>query len=390
MNLVYFLSIGLIIATTFGEFGKYPFGSTNPSVGITDILATLTILFLLIWRIGIKKSLFLPLGYKLLLIFFGWSILGLVISGQFSGGLYLIRFIIYSSLFLVGYFLIKEDKNNLDKIFLKIVLSGIIVSLLGFIQLVILPDLSSLTWLGFDPHKNRLVSSFLDPNFVATFLNICLSVNFYLYYKFKKSKYLILGGVLLITLFLTFSRSGYLMFLIQFLGVSFLYSKKILVAGLLLIVLLFLSVPQFNERIKGAFLVDKSAIERISSWKNGYIIFRENPIFGVGFNNLKIILDSQNLLKSFENESTHSSAGVDSSFLFVLATTGILGFVLFFVFWLNLIHKLLSFKFGDLKVFQIVLILALFINSQFVNSLFYPEIMTLVYLIFGASYGYSD
>ena len=137
MNLVWFLTIATILSTILGEFGQYPFGTTSLSISLTDILLTLTISVLLIWQIGIKKKLTAPNSFKILSLFWIVGFISLAFSGNFRGGLYLIRFIIYSSSFFLGYFLRKEKQVTLNKLSLIIITSGVLLSVLGFIQFIL-------------------------------------------------------------------------------------------------------------------------------------------------------------------------------------------------------------------------------------------------------------
>jgi O-antigen ligase len=386
MNLIWFLTIGTILSVIFGEFGKYPFGTVLTSIGITDILAGLTLGFFIVWKVGIKKRLFLPKEFQLLMTFWLVGGISLISANNFNGGLYLIRFILYSSMFLVGWHLIRDKQIKIEDLISKIILSGVIISIVGFVQLLIFPNLAPLEIYGYDPHNNRLVSSFLDPNFSGTFLNVCFLLSVYNLLQFKKKIWIINTVIIFLAIFLTFSRSAYLMFLVEILGIGFLKSRKILLGTLLVLSFGFLLIPQFQSRIVGGWQIDRSSQERFASWNNGLVIFQKNPVFGVGFNNLKTSIEKNNLLRSFQSSKVHSVAGVDSSLIFVLATTGVIGLIVYLIWWGYLIMMLgkdRAEKF--LSRTLIILILGLVVNSQFVNSLFYPEIMLVYFSILGAS-----
>lgn len=385
MNLVWFLAFGAFGGVVLGEFGRFPFGGGNISITILDILLSLTLVFLAIWQIGIKKDLSFLKILKSLIPFYLIAFLSLIISLNLKGSLYLFRFFIYSFSFWLGYSLIKSKITNLKKINNLIIFSGIFLSILGFLQLLTFPDLEFLTIFGFDPHKYRLVSSFLDPNLLGAFLNICLGISLYSYFKEKSKLFIILSLILSLAIILTFSRSAYLFLAIQIFLWAVFRMKKIILFSLIFLVLISLLIPRFKERVVGGLYIDSSAKERIESWQDGLTIFRKNILLGVGFNNLRDAYQDTNLLKTYSLTGGHSGAGVDSSFIFILASTGILGFVAYGYF---IIH-LFKFKTDDdlLKYTQNILLVGLLLNSQFINSLFFTPIMFIVFTWLGAIRG---
>lgn len=386
MKLVWFLIIGSFFATYLGEFGKLPFGGVV-SVGLIDVLVFLTVVSLVVWHIFKKKRFVLPNEFKLLLGFWILAGLSLILFGRLEGVLYLLRFVFYSSFFWVGSSLVKFNKKYFGKILDRVVLAGVVLSLIGFFQILIFPELDQLRIFGYDPHKNRLVATFLDPNFLGSFLNISLLVGLYRYFQSKDKKELVWVSILLTAIILTFSRSAYLMLIVEIVMFSLLTVKKLLVLLVGLLVLFYLVIPQFRDRIEGGFSLDKSASERFYSWQTGWEVFKMNPVFGVGFNNLGYVVEQQKLWQVHQNKNTHSLAGVDSSFLFVLATTGIIGFIIYLSFWILVFWKSVG---SSNKILVVPLLLGLLINSQFINSLFYPEIMLVYFLLLGSAAALSD
>ena len=119
MNLVWFISVGAIMANVLGELGKFPFGGNN-SIGVIDVLVSLTVGFLVVWQVGIQKKIVLQREFKILIGFWVISLISLILSGRIYGGLYLVRFMLYSSLFWVGFNLIKSKVITVDNLFSKI------------------------------------------------------------------------------------------------------------------------------------------------------------------------------------------------------------------------------------------------------------------------------
>lgn len=387
MKLVYFLLVGTIYSLTLGEFGRFPFGGGSVSLTIYDILLGLAVGFLLIWQIAIKKNLEEFKSLRILLPFIAVALISLFASGDLKGGLYLARFSIYASSFWVGYSLIKFGVTSAKSIQALFINCGFILSILGLVQFVLLPDLKNLTGFGFDPHLGRLVSTFLDPNFLGSFLNITLAMTLLIWLQTKEKKLIFFGLIMFSTIILTFSRSAYLFLFTQALVWSLLKSKKIFFVMTALIILLNLLVPKFSERIIGGFSIDKSSIERFISWKNGLIIFRERPLLGVGFNNLRDSYIENNLIKPYSENGGHAGAGVDSSIIFVMATTGIIGLAAFLYFWLKIFFLKIN---PEINFIVKGIILGLLMSSNFINSLFYPPIMLITFLWFGALFAKQD
>lgn len=384
MNLIWFLIIGVILSVTLGEFGQFPFGVTSSSFSISDILVSLIIILFLIWQIGIKKHLQVPKSFKLIILFWFIALASLVVSQNYSGALYLIRFIFYSSVFLPVFYLIKQKQITLEQLLKILIVPAFLIAILGFIQIIFFPDIKALTDYGFDPHHNRLVSTFLDPNFTGSFLNIGLIILIYLYVTQKKRTWGLLIIFLLTAIFLTFSRSAYLMLFLEIFILGLLKYRKLLLVLILAPLIFYFTVPKFAERINGAVNFDITAAERVESWQKGIAIFKENYLFGVGFNNIRESYVKSNLLKVFTKDGGNSGAGVDSSFLFVLITTGIIGFLIYISFWIFMFIKIIKRPLKNFNLFIIALIPAIFLNSQFINSLFYPPIMLYLYALFGA------
>jgi len=179
-------------------------------------------------------------------------------------------------------------------------------------------------------------------------------------YFISQSQYL-LSLPLVGLLALTFSRASYLSFLI---GTIFLLISKKKIKYLLLLVLLsvviYLIPKPSGEGVN--LLRTFSIFSRIDSWQQGLSLFAERPIFGWGYNTLRNIDGSR-----FQ---------IDNSFIYILATTGIAGFLSF----IYLVQKILvNTKNKGIKL----LFISLLIHSLFNNTLFYIWILALAMITLG-------
>lgn len=403
MNLILFLYIAVVFSLGLGEFGQFPFGQTGFSVSVTDFLLLLNLIVLLIWNFGVEKNLSSPKNFYFLCGFLMICFFSLLISLNFSGWLYLFRFIVYSGSFYLVFHLVKSKVLGQGEFLTLIKIVSIIIAVLGVIQLVVFPDLEPLSIYGYDPHKNRLVSTLLDPNFTGTFFSFVLIFTFteLLDKKFQNlgryiadNKFNLFTSILLsLSTILTFSRSAYLM-LFTGLFILLVIRKKLLLVPLFLFpLILYLVFPPFSARLNGVINLDKSASERILSWEKGLTIFQQNPLFGVGFNNIRQAAENLNLNKTYSADGGNSGAGIDSSLIFVMATTGIAGIAVFFLFIIRILFdciKRIALRKYNFNLPFFSGFAGLLINSFFINSLFFPAIMVLWFSALGVFYGLGE
>jgi len=386
MYLVWYLTVGGILSIVLGEFGQYPFGSIF-SISLTDLIVAVVMMLLFIWQVQTKTvPKVLPKFMWYFLVFWIICFISLLASFNFSGIAYLGRFLVYSSVVYLGYSLVQAKVTNMIRIAKVIFVSGIILSVLGFIQLYLYPDLEPLYRFGYDPHKNRLFSTFLDPNLLGSYLNITLVMGLFLYWKKKSTIILLFLCLIGVAVVLTFSRSAYLMLCVELCIFFGFYSRKILIGLLILGVLVTLFIPQVQQRILGAFAVDRSASERVVSWQNGLYLISQKPVLGVGFNNIRESQIENQLLRANQKETVHSGSGLDSSLLFVGATTGIIGMISFISIYGYFLYSLFKNLKNEHKLFAVCLISVCFgivVNSQFVNSLFFTPIILIWYILIG-------
>lgn len=361
----------LTLSILIGQLIKIPLG-----VGGISIL-DLAVLLLTIWGlINLKFRLtkppsFLKTGLVFTFIALTSSILSplqLDINERIISFMYLVRFLSY---LLLGWIITSNGFKDLlsQKFF---IISGVLLSIIGIFQILIYPDLGFLQQSGWDPHFYRAVSTFLDPNFLGAFLVISLLLIFQ--NRAMALKWYIFSCILIfLALLLTFSRSSYLMFFISTLTLGILQkSKKIILTSIVLSAMLLGGFHIYTLTVSEPRNIDrtKSATFRINTWQQGLTIFQQSPILGVGYNNYRYALKEYNLAGD-DFLSSHGSTSNDSSLLFVLATTGVVGLLSFltFLYFIAKNNEITS-----------ALILGVFTHSIFNNSLFYPPILLSILL----------
>lgn len=401
MGLLKFIFIVFLGSFSLGEVIRLDLGN-NVSIKPVDIVA---VILLLVWIIGNFKSFTKSIKLNGLFTPIMWVIAIMVISlvvnfKNFSGneilvGLsYIARWVLYASLFFVVKSFPKKFK---EKILYLLLLVGAIVTFFGFIQYFFYSSLRNLYYLDWDEHMYRMFSTFLDPNFAGAFfvlyLIFLLGVLFYLF-KNNKIKQAWLIGLIsfftLIAVFVTFSRSALVMLFTSIIIFSILTKKIKWIFGLILIsaIFIFLSSKSFYiENINLFRTVSTDA--RIYSAKTAMRIIKDNPFLGVGFNTYRYAQIKYGFTSAISH--SHADAGTDNSFLFVLATTGIIGLI----FYLNLMWAVLRESYWnykrhtdkDIQKYIAITIIAsmgaVLINSFFINSLFYPFILAWMWILLG-------
>jgi len=372
-----FLATLFLISLLSGQLIRIPI-----AYGITvyphDVVLCCYLFFWFTLKYRKKNFTFGSLGKPLclfliaLLASFAVNALGHTVPELINGISYSIRIALYIGLYVV----ISNTKK--ESFWLSRLYGiGVLFGILGIVQYIAYPNLRNLSYLGWDPHYYRLFSTFLDPNFAGLFLILTffLGMNF-LSKKGNEITFLVLQAIILSALTLTLSRSSYVSFIAAvLLYVWFRKSWKILIGIVVFIGILFcVSLPQKN--ITPIFRVE-TGVSRVTNWADSLELIKKAPVFGNGFNLLRSIQEPD-YGKKITEEISHASAGVDNSFLFVLATTGIIGGVA----WVYLLFSM--WKLGRKNITYVLSLVAIVIHSLFVNSMFYPWIMIWMWILTGA------
>lgn len=375
----------LIFSVAAGQLIKIPIVGQKGPV-LLDI-----ILFILVIPASRKLQLrFLPKSFLAFIIFLLICLLSLVLSplnltfGEYlNSSLYILRL----SIFLLFGITVLNKTLNLG--FEKItIVSGLILSVLGLLQFFLIPDMIFLTEFGWDPHFFRTVSTFLDPNFLGIYLTLSI-ITLLLAVFPKKYTYLkiILFAIIYTALITTFSRSSALLLFVSLLTISILKkSFRIFLLAIFLTAILFVSFYIYVSLVAIPRNIDReqSGKLRVSSWGQGLMLFSKSPILGIGFNNYQQALEEYNIAPTSQLISRGGSSN-DSSLLFILATTGLLGLTVYLTFIMFIIKECIDLLKTQRRksILLIAGILGLVVNSFFINSLFYPFTVFWIFLLLG-------
>ncbi len=357
-------------AFPFGQLAKIP---GNIAVPFVDIIAGL---FGLVWLATYSHTKYkLPKFSKELFLFLGIAGFSLFLNINsvgpwefLSGGFYYIRLLIYVVFYLALCDLVFKNILSKEELLKNLLTVGAFTALYGLIQYIVLPDTRFLRAYGWDDHYYRLVGTFFDPTFVGIIIifSVLLSFSKSLYEKKIIPYALGLFGVVCVAL--TYSRASYLA-LFAGLLVLFFYKRNLrmlLLSGIVFSLAIFMAPKPGGE---GVNLQRTSTIgARALNYQEAIQIFEKNPLFGVGFN-----------LYRFNRQTTdnleHSGAGADSSLLFILATTGISGILVFFTLCAKMFYSLTKLTGKGEGIALLSSAVALGVHSVFSNSLFYPWVL---------------
>lgn len=366
--LIYSFFICLVI----GVVGVFPVRFGTVPVYFIDILAAVSLIYVSAERrfwggfhpmdIGIAKTWMIFTAIAAVSLFL--TPVSLSMGERFISSLYLLRWIAYTSLFFLA------RKAGSMTVLSGLRIASLVLALLGWIQYALYPDLRNLEYLGWDPHWQRIFATYLDPNYFGLLLVLSIIV---WGVSWRGS---LIGGVLFlfITLLFTYSRSSYLALAIAMTAYSF-FTRRwlVLVALIALFVIVAFFIPQPTG--EGGRLFRVFTLEaRMENWRTGIEIVKDHPLLGVGFNTLRYA--KKNYASVTPDASmSNSGAGLDNSFLFVAATTGILGLASFFLF----IYAL----FRQADLLGKTTLIAVLIHSLFQNSFFFPWSMAWIWMVVG-------
>ncbi len=369
------LNIGNIFIFLF--LVLFPFGQVI-RIGILqpiDIIAGLGAVYTLLWKLP-KPGVFKYLGGFLGIAAASWvfSVFIFYDPKIFYGLLYLFRLFAYFYFFIYVWNFAKI-KNNRRLLADSLLAVSAISAVLGWVQFVAMPDIKPLFVWGWDMHLFRLVGTFLDPGYLSLIITFGLILSTIRLIEEKSKRYYLITFFLVTSLAFTYSRAGYLAALAGMVVIA-VYKKafkKLLVFGLTLIIIVLMLPTAKNSSI--ILTRTFSVLARIENYKATMQVFSKSPVFGIGYNNMCLAF---NKYVGYQSFSSHSCSGSDSSFLYILATTGIAG-ALAFIYGILMISKKLSHV--SYKVALVSSFAALLIHSFFANSVFYPWILGFIIIL---------
>lgn len=391
----------LLFSVLSGQIVRFSFGSAAilPSDGVMVILLTVWIFKLFAERRKLKFDITIV---SLVVFWLVSLVINLLVMDKYGPDqqktiwLYWFRLVIYSTC-LPMVMNIASWYSEAKRYFRWFVWLGLAFLALGFVQLVILPDISFLTDYGWDPHQGRLLSTFLDPNFAGALLVMCFAVSFSMYFgqtswSGQKLLWLVVSALFLGGTVLTLSRSALVALVFVFGWLAWWWDKRMLLFGAFASITLLINDPRLMERVIGIVKVDETAMLRIQSWKDSWQIVQDNFWTGIGYNALSFEQFRRGIITDI---NVHSAGGSDSSYLTIWTTLGLIGLFFWLLIFVIFVSQSFVFYWREKKdqprkfmVLGVILaVLAVMIHAQFTNSMFYVHIMIPIWFLMGIALG---
>ena len=317
-------------------------------VGLTVLLNLKTLMRSRHFKSFFWLGVYLAISFAVSYFVFGFS-------NYLRGFFYLVRLLSQLSFFLI----LKESAlvgRFLERFW---VMALLVAAFLGWYQFLTIPDLRFLADFGWDDHYYRLAGAFLDPGFAG--LVMALSAVYFL----AKKKWFLSVFFAVTTLF-TYSRASMVALLA---GLIFVLLRGRQLKRLLVIVgVLFLLVGLLPNRggegnnLKRTF----SVVSRLINYSEAARIFSQSPLLGIGYNNY---CEGKAVFLEATDTASHSCSGADSSLLFLLATTGVVGVLL-------MGKSLQAFWVDSPSIWPLLVVLV--VHSFFQNSFFYPWVWVML------------
>src|SRR3989344_4781473 len=216
MNSFRYFFILLFLIFPLGQITRF---SLSPSIHLYahDVVVSLLLISWVVY-LFIRQTTYTRPPLTIPMVYFAaWGFISLVLNTMVfapseiaTAGLYLIRWIVYASLYVVTYDLINRNVLSSRFVVNGLLFSGTLTAVFGLIQYLLYPSLRNLMYLGWDPHEYRVFGTFFDSAFIGIILVLTLLL---LTSQFRKTVQQLSNVAILTTfavLMLTYSRSSYL------------------------------------------------------------------------------------------------------------------------------------------------------------------------------------
>ena len=383
-----------------GQLIRLPLPGQGGGLLLSDIAAS-TLLVAAWWRLlqrPSKQRHAARLTLYVMTPFILWSLFTLVVGagslplgGVLVAGLYWVRLTVYL-LLLPALLVLLEDTNlrtQLTRVFLG---SLTLIVGLAAVQLWFVPDLQ-LFGQGWDPHLQRAVSTWLDPNFLGAYLVIGLVYAAALLPGTRhRVLLLLLMAATVIAILFTQSRSALVMLggggLVMLPWLVAAYGHVVrrrwpLILGFtcLATAVLALGVIMLGNRALGAVAYGPTVEIRLAALTTVWELVSQFGLVGVGYNAYQFAAIEAGLIGDF---NIHSRAGADNSLLTLWVTTGIVGLALFMsigtAIWFMLLRRWQQYH-SPLTLAAGASLVGLLLHSQFINSLLYAHLLIVLAVI---------
>lgn len=377
----------LFASLLWGQLGSLPLVP-----GVTVYLHDIVLFLLFSWTVYktiVTKRATLPMLVLPILSFVAVAGVSLLLnrnrlpsSDILISSLYIVRWILYACLYGVVVQRIVPSRLWLWCLYG----TGIGFALLGLAQYILYPSLQNLSYLGWDPHYYRVFSSLLDPNFTGILLVLTLLLGVGFWETYARSRvWIALGQIIsFYTLLLTYSRSSFLALIAG--GIVWVFIRRQWRLAVLMMIFFVSIIPLLPQHGLDVLQWNRknTTVARIGNWNKSILLIADSSIIGYGFNTLRYVQRENDWVNDGLTISK-AAAGVDSSILFIWATTGVIGFFAYGYIWYRAVRMAADPKksrtpWGAVYFMSLV---AIAVHSLFVNSAFYPWVLLWFWILTG-------
>lgn len=237
---------------------------------------------------------------------------------------YLLRLALYFGYLLILVGLKKLIGRSLTR---GLTVFALLTVLLSFVQLVFYPNLRNLLYLGWDPHLGRAFGTFLDTSTAGA---LFVMLMYWVQGKFQSVFSITTSLFFFLLTVLSFSRANYSGFIISGMyraTTSLFFGNKLKtlffsIIFISLFVCLVLLAPT-SKGEGGALFRSYTITARLKNYREAYTMIRTRPFFGVGYNRIQF---------ERSKDRGHAASAFSSSYLTILASSGLIGFGAFLYF----------------------------------------------------------
>lgn len=285
-------------------------------------------------------------------------------------------------IFVIGFNLLNKE-NDYSKIFNYLSIGLFISSIFSIIQYFDIGGIGKLLYLVYGKEERieygiiRSIGSVGNPNY-ASYFSITL---FLIIIFFYKSRYKLLSLIPLLAAILSFSRTG-IISVIVILFILFIFYKTKFSTKLIIISIAAVSLFNFSslltEKTRLGTILDQGKAMDTSLggrsnliWESKLQSFYDKPFLGIG------------TLKNNNSDTVFDITVFDNSYLYLLITSGIIGFICYSIFYTDIIFNILR-KFKKNKIYLFILLYLLntfifFITTDLIKNIFYLSFNMLVF-----------
>ncbi len=248
------------------------------------------------------------------------------------------------------YYLVVQNistKNQLKCLLSVLLASSLVVVAYGFYQYIYGIDVTSMLWVDgeqFPELKTRVFSTMQNPNILAGYLIVMMSLVFGMICKINAKKAKFLLGICFVLMGLclgmTYCRGAWISLVTVIAAYGLFHNRKILFGLALVCVLVLAFDASIAERLVSVVNIsDTSSNMRFALWESTIAMISEHPLFGIGWGSYWMVYPEYDFF--IQNDAV-KIVHAHNMYLNFAAEIGIAGFLSFMACMIGHLHMALS------------------------------------------------